>query len=89
MFAGGAYHSLGVLVQSRSVMLLHCVLMLRLYKASGHLNSVKLIGADAATKYFLSACFGVEIPLASSLDNRDGLRPIVIAYGEEGSLRIL
>src|SRR3982751_1732526 len=80
--------ALSILVQFGAIVLIQGVFLLRLYKAPANLNGIQFIFANASKQDLLASGFGVVVPLAIPLNDRNWKRPIVIADRQRGAIRI-
>ncbi len=88
MLSGCTDDSLGVLVYLGIVMLFHRVFTLGVHITAANLDGIQFVGTNAAAQNFFSAGFGVEQPLPTLLNERDGKGPIIVANRKRGKLRI-
>src|SRR5258708_15820786 len=89
MLSGCTDDALGVLVYLGIVMLFHRVFTLGVHITAANLDGIQFVGTNAAAQNFFSAGFGVEQPLPTLLNERDGKGPVVLANRTRANLRIL
>src|SRR6266436_4346660 len=70
-------------------MLFHRIFTLGVHITAANLDGIQFVGTNTAAQNFFSAGFGVEQPLPTLLNERDGKGPIIIANRKRGKLRIL
>src|SRR5258705_12398211 len=71
------------------LMLFRCLFTLGVHITAANLDGMQFVGTNAAAEDFFSGGVGVEHPLPSLLNERDGKGPIIIANRKRGKLRIL
>src|SRR5438477_1987253 len=79
MLSRGADDLLSELIDSRVVVYIRGVFLLRLHEATAYLDSIEFVGSDSPEENFLSAFCGIEIPLSLLLYDGNGKRPIILA----------
>src|SRR4029453_2500348 len=79
MFPRRADDSLRVLVVLRIVVFFLGILVLCLVETPANGNRVQLVGTDTPIQNFLTAGFGIEVPLALSLHDWNRKREIVVS----------
>ena len=87
--AGGAYDVLGILIHIVALAFPECVLLLRINVVVAEGNDVQFVGADAAVEEFLPPGLRVEVPLAGSLYNGHGERPVLVADHDKGTVPVI
>src|SRR5207342_1698357 len=77
-----------VLVPLRTIVFLQGIFVLSLDETTTNLNGVQFVCADAAVQYFLAADLCIKKPLSFLLHERNRKRKIIVAYQNNGLIRI-
>lgn len=78
-----------VLIHSRVVVDLLCVVLLGLHEAAANRDGVQFVLPNVPVKDLSATSFRIEMPLPALLDDRNRCRPILIADRKDRTIRVM